>query len=225
MNAATSLAAVIAATLSCACGRNGVLQNNGEVPAPSDPIELPWPDYPRTTLAPGESRTEEIHSGSYVYNAHYGADTAGGQVTPVVTDAGLNWRQSSGYFYLWGHWLLFETERTRTITWGTAVAARMLPASGNLPEREQIIIRCGRVLIMPRTPTPTTFAPLMLEAGDDGGVPIPMYVIVTTVSQGQSDVVTISEPAPLPRTATEPNPDGILEFYRNIVHPLPGCEE
>jgi hypothetical protein len=118
--------------------------------APGDlDVLIPWSDIllPATT----DPRTVHITHAGEVFHADYGGDpTNPTSVAASIVEGGRTWRQSKGYFYIWGHWRLFETDRTRTITWGTTAIWRAIPPSAAQSGREQIFVECGTVIVIPK---------------------------------------------------------------------------
>lgn len=175
---------------------------------------LPWNEIPlgqRSDVA-----LVNVNLGSKSYHVEYGGDpTVPGSVGEgLITGGGDAWRQSKGYLYMWGYWKLLITDRSRTITWGTTVIARFLPESsdGALPEREQLFVECGSVVVIPEDgATP----PVVVKEGE--------YVVLSGSASGG---VAVTGPLPTPTGAT-PNSTAeelsIIEFLKHarFGHPDP----
>lgn len=182
--------------------------------SPAGDVELPRATKRTTALLGGDGRE---------FFVEFGPDpvVGGGGVNAVATDGGTGWKlnrdsgsRNFGFSYLTGYWRLFETERTRTITWGgiNSGAGRVLPAGDGLPERDQIFIFCGGADVS--------------AVDDPGGSKIKVtkgqYVTATT-SGGK---VVISAPQPFPTRGMRNPPadaESIISFIEAMraAHPDP----
>ncbi len=174
-------------------------------------VVVPWADI----AVPPSTERAIVHVlfGGDAYNAEYGGDPTDASTVgeAVIIDGGGTWRQSKGYFYIWGYWRLLDTDRTRTITWGTTVIGRFVPPSNGLPDREQIFVECGRAVVIPKG---SGGQPKVVKAGE--------YV----VANGSGAGVQLSDPKPTPSsTMLGPSPEeqsiiGFLALVRG-GHPDP----
>ncbi|MFG0260105.1 MAG: hypothetical protein ACF8LK_07100 [Phycisphaerales bacterium JB041] len=170
--------------------------------------------------------TARFNSGDREFVVEFGPDpvVGGDGANAVASEGGTGWKLSRGpgsrnfgFSYLSGFWQLFETDRTRTITWGgvNSGAGRVLPAGNGMPERDQIFIFCGGADV----------GPIDDSGGSKVKVPEGHYVTATT----RDGRVVISDPAPFP-TRGMPNPPAdaasIIRFVEAMraAHPDP-CKQ
>src|SRR5688572_3490039 len=66
-------------------------------------LVIPWMDVPLGSAT--AKKTVHVTHGGQVYHAEYGADPTGGAAAAAqLVDGGRAWRQSHGFFYIWGQW-------------------------------------------------------------------------------------------------------------------------
>lgn len=176
-----------------------------------------------TVSATAAIKTAQVTHARGEYAADYGPDPVSGTGTfgAIVSDGGGTWTLSrgsgrgfGGFSYLWGHWLLLETDRTRTITFGgiTTAAGRMVPPGDGLPERDQVFVLCGQAEVSPNGASGQ--GPVSVSEG--------FYVSATTVN----GKVVLSQPMPIPAPGMRnPPPDAndIIKFLdaMKAAHPDP----
>jgi hypothetical protein len=129
-------------------------------------------------------------------------------MSAVNTDFGKGWNLQSGYIWLTGFWRMLQTERTRTITWGTSVVARFVKAGTyngvDLPVRDQIFVLEGEVVVFP---APTSASKhVVAKAGQ--------YV----VAHHEDGMVVLTGPFDIPEqgAAEPPDAEDILNFLEKI---------
>ena len=160
-------------------------------------LMIPWSDVALDpTISPS---TVHVTFGTQVYHADYGGDpTKPGNVgEAAITDGGGTWRQSRGFFYLWQHWILFETDRVRTIVWGTTAVGRFIESAGLDPASEQLFLLCGKAVIIPKD---AGVDPVTVDEGQ--------YVIVSgEVGSGIDIAGPFTIPAPAATDLTDEEKD------------------
>lgn len=180
---------------------------------PSGDVKLPVANKRTTAL---------LSKGDREFFVDFGPDpVVGGEgANAVAFNGGTGWKltrgpgsRNFGFSYLSGFWQQFDTDRTRTITWGgiTSGAGRVLPPSDGLPERDQVFIFCGEADVSP--------------IGSGGGaVKLTKGHYVTATTSGGK--IVISSPQPFP-TRGMPNPPAdaasIIAFIEAMrsAHPDP----
>jgi len=188
-------------------------------------MQISHPEADVSLSATASVKTAHVTHPDGEYVVDYGTDPVNGSgtVSAVVSDNGGTWTllrgpgmgpQGRGFSYLWGYWLLFETDRTRTITWGgiATVSGRMVPPGDGLPERDQVFVLCGEAEVSPN------------GVSEQGAVRVGkgFYVSATTV-EGK---VVFSQPMPIPTPGMgNPPPDAkdIIAFLdaMTATHPDP----
>lgn len=163
------------------------------------------------SVAVSEPKDVEVKfAGTKLIDATFGpdpiTDAAG---SSYLIDAGKGWKLMSGYVYLTGYWRLLELERTRTITWGTTVVARIAAdgtyGSTYLPERDQIFVLEGTVLV---SPLGTSDSPSIIVSEGE-------YAWAYTDDDGK---VVLEGPATIPDygDTSPPDADEIAEFLEKV---------
>lgn len=156
-------------------------------------------------------KTARVHvtAGDWDYRADYGPDpmVGKGSVQPVISHGGSSYRQIGGFFYLWEHWLLFETDRVRTITWGTDVIGRIIEGGylGDSSPREQFFVLTGNVVLLPKDGGPS----VLIKQGQ--------YVVV---SGDDSSGIAVTSPTAIPQGECKADPqsteDDIICFLAKV---------
>jgi|GEM_PF-3453640 len=181
---------------------------------PSGDVELPVAKSTTTAL---------LTKGDRTFFVDFGPDPVigGDSINAVASGGGTSWKltrgtggRNFGFSYLSGFWQQFETDRTRTITWGgiNSGAGRVLPAGDGLPERDQIFIFCGGADVSP--------------VDDPGGSKVKVtkgHYVTATTSGGK---VVISAPQPFPTRGMRNPPadaESIIRFIEAMraAHPDP----
>ncbi len=174
---------------------------------------MPWKEYELPDL--GEEREPEevlIKFGGSTdrIRALYGDDPERPKsADSFVIDGGKGWRLFRGYVYLTGYWRYLETDRVRTITWGTDVVARIVPAGSyiqpdgmstvSLPARDQIFVLKGEVWVFPKDVS--VAKSVLVSAGE--------YIYAHKGAAGDTE---IKGPYSIPKMG-----DSLVEDYAEII--------
>lgn len=200
------------------------------IPGPGGELifPMPWEDYELPLRDDGDPPQEiDIeYDGTVRIKAVYGPDPQYSQFADPNDGIGHSelihgsdgWRLFGGYVYITEYWHYLELERTRTVTWGTGVAARIAPQASYvnpngsitmLPERDQIFVIDGTVNVFPKNGNGST--PVVVSAGE--------YVYAT----GTAPNIVIHGPYTTPTSATQPPPDAavIYAFLEMVQNALP----
>lgn len=131
-------------------------------PSGSTVYAMPWSDSDVPPLEASREPKTVItkFAGTDRITAVYGDDPEeADSADSYLTLGGKGWGLYGGYVYLTGYWRYLETERVRTITWGTEVVVRIAPAGEfkqpddsvvELPDRDQIFVIEGFVYVFPK---------------------------------------------------------------------------
>lgn len=210
-----ALAVLLLAGLGCADNARSEALGDGKPYSSGDGklvFPMPWNEYELPGLDE-EREPKKVtlkFGGTGRIRALYGDDPEAAKTADsIVVDGGKGWRLYGGFVYLTGYWRYLETERVRTITWGTRVAARIAPkgdyvqpdgSTVTLPDRDQIFVIDGDVWVFPK--------------GSSSGKPIPVetgeYVYAST--DAATGEVTIEGPYSIPEQG-----DALVEDYAVII--------
>ncbi|QKK09860.1 MAG: hypothetical protein HND58_18005 [Planctomycetota bacterium] len=191
--------------------------SNGELVFP-----MPWENYelPLRQSGADPKEVDIEYSGQTKIKAVYGPDPDynafpdpnDGIGHSELVHGSNGWHLYGGYVYLTGHWNYIESLRTRTVTWGTGVVARIAPpfsGSGMLAARDQVFVLDGDVYIFPKNGTAA--APIAVSTGQ--------YIYAT----GTAPNIVIHGPYSIPTSTTPPPVDAeqIYNFLAAVQAALP----
>lgn len=209
----TLVACGLVGSFGCATGPNrcGTSGNGHRFSPGKGEHRLGWTETAMPVVAGKDWYRAHVIVGpkTWDFQVEYGPDpmVGNGSVEPVVTNGGSSWRQSGGFFYLWERWLLFETDRVRTITWGTEVVGRFLESGylGNSLAREQIFVLSGKVVLLPKDGGSS----VLINKGE--------YVVV---SGDAASGITVTGPTTIPegdcKQGSQSTEDDIICFLERV---------
>jgi|GEM_PF-2849970 len=222
------LAALLGTGACCTRGSRSNMTHNGTpIPGPNGELifPMPWQTYDlplrQNGAVPkeidieynGQTKIKAVYGPDPEYN--YFPDPNDGIGHSQLIHGSNGWRLFGGFGYLTGYWNYLETERVRTITWGTDVAARIAPpfagsgGVGMLPARDQIFVLDGDVYVFPKNGP--SAAPVTVSTGH--------YIYAT----GTAPNIVIHGPFPIPTSVTPPPSDAqvIFDFLAAVQAALP----
>ncbi len=183
---------------------------------------MPWKEYGLPDLGKEREPKEVLlkFGGSGRIHAWYGDDPEKKySADSLIIDGGKGWRLFGGYVYLTGYWKYLETERVRTITWGTDVVARIVPGNDyvqpdgtsvvTLPDRDQVFVLKGEVWVFPKDIG--AVKPVPVKAGE--------YIYAY---KGAAGATKIEGPFPIPKAGDPLVKDhAVIVPFLEMVEKLP----